>query len=69
MQKLLLVSIKLGIYIDWVYLVTFYSYTLISQQNLQCMNESLWVPKEKKSYIKVEVFSEDHKNFKKTTST
>ena len=29
------------------------------------MNESLLVPKEN-IYIKVEVFSEDHKNFKKT---
>ena len=27
----------------------------------------LWVPKEKKSYINVEVFSEDHTNFKTTT--
>ena len=65
MQKLLLVSIKLGIYIDWVYLVFFTVIQLFSNKTYNAwMNESLWVPK--KSCIKVEVFSEDHKNLKKT---
>ena len=65
MQKLLLVSIKLGILYRLSKPSFFYSYATIFQQNLQCMNESLLVPKEN-IYIKVEVFSEDHKNFKKT---
>ena len=65
MQKLLLVSIKLGIYIDWVYLVFFTVIQLFSNKTYNAwMNESLWVPKE--NCIKVEVFSEDHKNLKKT---